>query len=75
MQQKQVRTTSLEDLVCRFAVELAVMDLDPHTFQTGKNWNCFETEYLISTKQRGKEMRGNWFHLHQLTLSGCRFLV
>lgn len=26
MQQKQVRITSLEDLVCGFAVELAVMD-------------------------------------------------
>lgn len=32
MQQKLVRITSLEDLVCGFAVELAFMDLDSRTF-------------------------------------------
>lgn len=25
--------------------------------------------------KEAKEMRGNWFHLYQLTLSGCQFLA
>lgn len=41
-------------------------------FCTSRSRSCFEAEYLISTKQSGKEMRGNWFHLRQLTLSGCQ---